>query len=155
MPGPSVLWLRAQGAPSPLAAREVFLPEPSPQQAACGCQHHPGYLQRHSCHGLSGGESSLPIRLQHINIRWAEKQREEKYGGPGLPKEKSCLLRVDSRPHGTSLWLIWLSQFLSLEKLELSSPAAGSKGSQMQCLIAYAFPPELVFQTLPGTSFPS
>lgn len=75
-----------------------------------------------------------------INIRWAELQTEEKYIGPGLPKGKSSFFSIDTRPHGASPWLIWLPQFLSLVKLDISFPAAGAKGSSMQCLVAQPFP---------------
>lgn len=89
---------------------------------------------------LRWGELPPHQVARSINIRWAEQQTEEKYIGPGLPKGKFYFFSIDTRPHGTSPWLIWLPKFLSLVKPEISFPAAGAEGSRMRCLVAQPFP---------------
>lgn len=102
--GPSVSWLRAQGAPSPLAASEVFLQEPSAQLLPLWLPASP-WLPTETLLPQPLGWRDLPPHQVEvlINIRWAEKQRGEKIQTARASKEVPF-----SQYHSQASWHISL-----------------------------------------------
>lgn len=126
-PRPICVMAQGPGAPSPLAASEVFLQEPSAQLLPLWLPASPWLPAEILLHSLLGGKSFLLIRLKCL-LTWAKKQRGNNtfQREPDLPK-KSCFLSTTPQ----APWLIWLSKFLSLEKLEIKSLSSWVKGQMI------------------------
>lgn len=73
-PRPICVMAQGPGAPSPLAASEVFLQEPSTQLLPLWLPALPWLPAETLLHSLLGGKSFLLIRLKCL-LTWAEKQR--------------------------------------------------------------------------------
>lgn len=120
-PRPICVMAQGPGAPSPLAASEVFLQEPSAQLLPLWLPASPWLPAEKPLHSLLGGKTFLLIKLKCL-LTWAKKSERKKYREPDLPK--SCFLStIPQAP-----WLIWLSKFLSLEKFEIKSLSSWVKG---------------------------